>query len=311
MRKTWLAVLLGATLAGPAPLAFPAKAEPPPVVASIQPLHSLAANVMKGVAEPALLVTGAASEHGYVLKPSDARALQAAGLVVLVDESHESFLAKPLKTLGRQAELVAMARLPGAVRLPLREGGVWAGDEHDHGHGHAEKDFDGHLWLDPANARLLVERLAERLAALDPANAAAYTANSAATMARLAALDAELRATLAPVAARPYVVFHDAYHYFETRYGLSPAGSVTVDPDRPPSAKRMAALRDRLKGAGAACVFREPQFPAKAAETLAASAGARLGVLDPQGATLPPGPEHYFQLMRGLAASLSECLSAR
>lgn len=291
--------------------ALPARAEVPKVMASIQPLHSLAAAVMQDVGEPGLVVGGLQSEHTYALKPSDARALQAARVVVLVDESYETFLAKPLK--GRQGSLdvIALADLPSARILPARQGGAWE-VEHDHGHdGHGHSAMDGHLWLDPANARLLVTALADRLSELDSEHAATYHANATATVERLDALDIQMKARLSPVAARPFVVFHDAYQYVEKRYGLAAAGSITVDPDRPPSAHRLATLRDRLKTAGASCVFREPQFPAPVVHALAEAAGAREGVLDPQGADLPPGPELYFTLMTRLADGLASCLAAK
>lgn len=290
-----------------------ARAEVPKVIASIQPIHSLVAAVMKGVGEPALVVSGAQSEHTYALKPSDARALQAAQMVVLVDENYETFLAKPLKGRKTSLDVIAMADLPGAVVLPPRQGGVWDEDDHhhEHGHGHDHGAIDGHVWLDPTNARLLVTAVADRLSELDAEHAEAYQANAAATTARLAALDSELKARLAPLAGRPFAVFHDAYQYLEKRYGLSAAGSVTVDPDRPPSAKRLAALRDRLQAAGTACVFREPQFPAPVVKTLAEAAGAREGVLDPQGADIPAGPDQYFTLMTRLADGLTSCLAAK
>ncbi|CAA7617835.1 High-affinity zinc uptake system protein ZnuA [Magnetospirillum sp. LM-5] len=276
------------------------------VAASIQPLHSLAAAVMAGAGQPAQVVNGLASEHAYALKPSDARLVQAADLVVLVSPAYETFLARPLA--AARSDILALAQLPGITRLDQREGGAW--EAHDHHHHHSDRDeADFHLWLDPANAKLLVAALADKLAAKDPGRAALYRANAQATLARLDALDSELAARLAPVKTRPYVVFHDAYHYFEARYGLNPVGAVTIDPDRPPSAKRMAALRDRMKSAGAACVFREPQFPSPLAASLAQAAGARLGVLDPQGADLPPGPDLYFTMMRRLADSLTSCLS--
>ncbi len=298
--------------------ALPAAAEAPKVMASIQPIHSLVASVMQGVGEPGLVVSGAQSEHTYALKPSDARALQAARVVVLVDEGYETFLAKPLKNRKGSLDVIALADLPGARVLPSRKGGLWEDDhddhkghkDHDH-HGHDHGAVDGHLWLDPDNARLLVTAVADRLAGIDPANAAAYQANAKTTIDRLQALDSRIRERLAPVVDRPFVVFHDAYQYVEKRYGLSAAGSITVDPDRPPSAKRLAALRDRLRTAGAACVFREPQFPAPVVRTLADASGAREGVLDPQGADIPPGPDQYFTLMTRLADSLASCLSGK
>lgn len=299
-------------------LSLPARAEVPKVMASIQPIHSLVASVMQGVGEPGLVVTGAQSEHTYALKPSDARALAAARVVVLVDENYETFLAKPLKGRKKSLDVIALADLPGATTLPTRKGGVWEEehDDHDeHGHGghegHHHGAIDGHVWLDPANARLLVAAVADRLGEIDPEHAAHYDANATATMARLEELDRQLKARLSPLAGKPFVVFHDAYQYFEKRYGLAAAGSVTVDPDRPPSARRLAALRDKLKAAGAACVFREPQFPAPVVKTLADAAGAREGVLDPQGADIPPGPEQYFTLMTRLADGLESCLSTK
>lgn len=314
----WKAGALAATTLA---IALPAQAEVPKVVASIQPLHSLVAAVMKGVGEPGLVVSGAQSEHTYALKPSDARMIQAARVVVLVDEAYETFLAKPLKAKKGKTDVIALADLPGAATLPTRKGGVWEPehdesehgekdhDEHDHDHHHGA--VDGHLWLDPSNARLLVVAVADRLAELDPEHGEAYHANATATVARLEGLDAQMKATLTPVAGKPFVVFHDAYQYVEKRYGLNSAGSITVDPDRPPSAKRLAALRDRLKKAGASCVFREPQFPAPVVQTLADSAGARTGILDPQGADIPPGPEQYFTLMTRLADGLASCLAAK
>jgi ABC-type Zn2+ transport system, periplasmic component/surface adhesin len=316
---------------------LPARAEVPKVVASVQPLHSLVASVMKGVGEPGLVVSGSQSEHTYALKPSDARALQAARIVVLVDENYETFLAKPLKARRNGLDVIALADLPGAHVLPARKGGLWEEDHHDdhddhddheedgheedgHGKGHGHKHghdhdhhgaVDGHVWLDPGNARLLVAAVAARLAELDPPHAETYRANAEATIARLEALDGQLKARLEPVKDKPFVVFHDAYQYVEKRYGLSAAGSITVDPERPPPARRLAELRDRLKAAGAACVFREPQFPAPVVQTLADAAGARVGVLDPQGADIPPGPEQYFILMTRLADSLASCLAAK
>lgn len=304
------------TLALAAPLftlSLPAHAEVPKVVASIQPLHSLAAMVMDGLGTPALLVSGTASEHGYSLKPSDMRAIEAAKVAVIVDTGYETFLAKPLKARGSKITTIAMADLPGLTVYEPREGGVWeahAHKKHDHdAHGHDHHDeLDGHVWLDPRNAQLLLTALAEQLSELDPANAAAYQRNADTARTKLAALDVELKDKLAPLAGKPFVVFHDAYQYFEARYGLTGAGSITVDPDRSPSAKRMAALKDKLVAAKASCVFREPQFPAGVVDSLAKSANARVGLLDPQGASLPPGPALYPALLGNLADSLTKCL---
>jgi len=189
-------------------------------------------------------------------------------------------------------------------------------DVHDHKeeHGHQDKPVhdahvDGHLWLDPKNALRIVELTAEALIELDPGRAAIYRANAARAAERLSRLDAELATILNPVKDHSFIVFHDAYQYFERRYGLTVAGSITVAADRKPGARRLREIRDRLTNAGAACVFAEPQFPPDVVATVVEGTGARKGTADPLGAALEPGPDLYPTLMRELARSLAECLS--
>ncbi len=318
------AVLAAGLLAVAALLsAAPALAGPPKVVASIKPVHSLVAAVMEGIGEPALIVRGAASPHSYALKPSDARALAEAELVFWVGPALEGFLAKPLAATATRARVVSLLEAPGLRRLAAREGGVWEahghghGDSHGHDHDHDhDRAGDGpppaevntHVWLDPVNARAMVAAIADALADADPANAAAYRANAERAGHRLDALDAELKATLDPVAAKPFVVFHDAYHYLEARYGLNGVGAITVSPDRRPSARRLSAIRARIAELGAVCVFAEPQFEPALVDTVLRGTGARKGVLDPEGAGLADGPDLYPALMRAAVASLAGCL---
>lgn len=296
--------------------ALPAAAEAPKVVASIKPVHSIVAAVMQGVGEPQLVVKGAASPHTYALKPSDARALQDATLVFWVGPELEGFLAKPLKANAAKARAVALMGIPGLTLMETREGGAWEEDDHGHSHGHGHAhgkddhdEHDAHIWLDPRNARLMVAAVAEALVKADPANAAAYSANAAAYAARIEALDAELARTLAPLRERPFVVFHDAYHYLENRYGLNAVGAITVNPERRPSAKRLKEIRAKIAGLDAACVFAEPQFEPALVDTIIEGTGARKGVLDPEGAAIPDGPDLYPTLMRNNAAALAGCLT--
>ncbi|NUB13556.1 zinc ABC transporter substrate-binding protein ZnuA [Azospirillum brasilense] len=302
--------------------ASPALAEGPKVVASIKPVHSLVAAVMEGVAEPALIVRGAASPHTYAMKPSDAKALAAADLVFWIGPELEGFLEKPVTANARKATSVTLLEAPGVTLLDAREGGAWEAHDHghehkhDHDHKHAHEDEHGHdevnthIWLSPANARAMVAAIAEALSAKDPANAAAYTANAERTARSIDALDAELKAALAPVAGKPFVVFHDAYQYFEAQYGLNGVGAITVNPERRPSAKRLSEIRAKIGGLGAACVFAEPQFEPALVNTIVEGTPAKKGVLDPEGADLKDGPGLYPALMRNIAASLKECLGS-
>ncbi|RKQ73294.1 zinc ABC transporter substrate-binding protein ZnuA [Oceanibaculum indicum] len=306
----------------------PVMAQAPKVFVTVKPVHALVAGVMQGVGEPYLLLKGGESPHSYTLKPSDARALSEAQLVFWVGETLETFLEHPLETLGKQARIIELAEARGVETLEGREGGAWESHaaahghdhkhshdhkhdkkhSHDHKHEHAHDGIDGHLWLDPHNAEAIVTVAAETLAEIDPANAAAYRANAQKMIAQIEALDSELKAQLAPVKDRPYIVFHDAYQYFEAHYGLKAVGSITLSPERQPSAQRLREIRKRLSDSGAACVFSEPQFRPALVDVVIEGSKAKRGELDPIGAALPAGPDAYFEVMRGLATSLRGCL---
>lgn len=289
-------------------LAAPAAADAAPrVVTSFAPLHSILSGVMDGLGTPEMLIKGGGSPHTYAMRPSEARLLEEAQLVFWVGPDYETFLARPLASLAGRARAVAMASLPGIAKLPARSGGAWEVD--GHGHSHGANAADGHMFLDPRNMMLLAQAAANELARLDPANADRYAANATRTVARLEALDRELAATLRPLAGKPFVVFHDAYQYLEARYGLSPAGSITVSPDRRPGAQRIQRIRERIRRVQAACVFAEPQFEPSLVRTVVEATDARIGTLDYVGIGIPPGPDAYAAIMRGLAASLSACLS--
>lgn len=287
-------------------LAASPAAATPKVLATIKPVQSLAASVMQGVDTPGLLIGGALSEHSYALKPSDARKIAEADVIVEVGPDLETYLQAPLQALGHGSTILVLEKAPGVRLVPARHGGLWEDDaDHDHG------PTDPHIWLDPKNAVAMAKAIAETLAKRDPVHAAAYRANAIRTATTITALDKEVAASLAPVRGKPYLVFHDAYHYFEARYGLQPAGSVTVAPDRPVGARRVAELRDAVKSGRIVCLFREPQFPPKLIDTLDEGTKARVGVLDPLGADIPPGPDLYPRLMRDLAHSLTDCLGKK
>lgn len=289
-----------------------ADAEAPRVVASIKPIHSLVAAVMEGVGEPDLLVLGTGSEHSYSVRPSQARALARADVVFWVGETMETFLIKPLDALAGNAEVVALWEVPGLTLLPTREGGMWdahgQGHDHDAEEDHAHGEIDMHIWLDASNAKVLVPAIATALSDADPANASTYRANAARLGERLDELDRSLQGRLATIADRPYVVFHDAYQYFEHRYGVNAVGAITINPALRPSVQRLQEIRDRLEQLDAACVFAEPQFEPALVDTVIEGTRADKGVLDPLGAALEAGPQQYFDLMDGLADALVACL---
>jgi len=280
-------------------------ADTPHVVVSVAPIHSLVSGVMAGVATPELLVKATASPHSYMLKPSQMDALQQADLIIWNGESVESFMPRTLRSLNSKTRVIKLTALPSMTLLPTREGGVWGEDEDHH---HHRDDVDGHLWLDPNNAKVVVLAVTAALSEIDPSHATQYRRNSEAVLKQLEQLARELDATLAPVRDIPYLVFHDGYHYFEARYHLNAVGAVSVDPERKPGARRLSELTTMIKQRQVRCVFSEPQYPASTAQSIVAGSGVKSGVLDPLGSTLQPGPELYFGLMRGVGASLKNCL---
>lgn len=289
------------------------------VVVSIKPIHSLVSAVMEGAGKPELIVKGAASGHGYSLKPSDAKALEGAKVIFWVGPEMETFLTKPLNSLGSKAQIVQLEKVPGLKLLEAREDGNFEahdhGDGHGHthnheaeGHGHHHHHDDMHIWLDPQNAKLMLKPIADALAKADPEHAQKYQDNAAEYAARLDALQVELTAQLQPVKGKPYIVFHDAYQYFERRFGLSAAGSITLNTETAPGAARIRDIQAKVQSLGATCVFSEPQFESRLVSTVLEGTKAKTGVLDPLGAELEDGQELYPQLLRNLAKSLTGCL---
>ena len=278
------------------------------MVVSLKPIHSLVAGVMAGLGEPRLLVRGGASPHSFALRPSDARALSRADAVFWVGPNLETVLEGALAALAPDARVIALGDAPGLYVLAARRGGVW-GEDRGGADGAGQRDRDPHVWLDARNARLIVEHVAASLSGLDPDNAPTYRANRDRLMGRIDGLDREIAARLVGVRKAPFLVFHDAYQYFEARYGLNALGALSSVPSRSPGARRLSDLRRRLVETQAACLFGEPQFEAGLARTLIRGTSAKLAVLDPLGIGVAPGPEAYFTIMRAIADNLADCLS--
>jgi zinc transport system substrate-binding protein len=302
------------------------------VVATIKPIHSLVAQVMGETGEPRLLVGGAASPHTYALKPSDAKALNSARLVFRVSEQIEPFTRRIVASLPKTVTVVTLADAPGLRLLDVRDGDTFEkhdhdhDDDHDHDHKGGQHDDhdhdkkageaagkavrDGHVWLDPANAVAMVREIARALKEAAPAQAAVFDANAAKAIAGIEETARQIEAEVAPLKSKPFVVFHDAYQYFETHFGIPAIGSITVSPEVQPSAKRISEIRSKIRDLKAVCVFAEPQFKSKLVATVLEGTEAKAGTLDPEGASVEPGPSAYTALLRNLAGGLKSCLAS-
>ncbi len=315
----------------------------PKVVTSIKPIHGIAAAIMKGVGTPDLIVTGAGSPHDVALKPSQAQMLQDADVVFWVGPALEGFLTKPVESIAADGRAVELIETAGLTLLPFREDGAFEAHDHDHGdhdehahdehdhdehdehahdehdddehdeHAHDEHDHEGgidpHIWLDPHNAEVIANKIAETLAKIDPENSDMYWANAAALDDRLHGLMHHVEEALEPVHEKRFIVFHYAYHYFENRFHMKAAGSVTVSPETMPGAARLKEIKHKIEELGVVCVFSEPQFPNKLVTVVAEGSGIRKAELDPLGAAVEDGPELYFELIENMAAAMRSCLS--
>lgn len=286
-------------------LAIPANAEAVKVVADIAPVHALVTQVMQGVGEPDLILRPGASPHGYALRTSQARTLQGAGLVVWIGPELTPWLQKPLTSLASGARTLALLSDEQTMTLPFRIGEEEEdGDDHDHDH----HGVDPHAWLDPQNAQHWLGLIADNLSEMDPQNAETYQANAARAQAELQGLIVELQETLSPVQEVPFVTYHDAYQYFETRFELNNVGFVTLSDGAGASPARVVALQDSLKAKDVACAFSEPGVDPGILQGISTNSGLTLALLDPMGRDLPLGSEFYSALLRDMAQSFVDCV---
>ena len=314
------------------------------VVTSIKPLHSLASYLMDGVGKPDLIVDGYASPHGFSMKPSHAKMLQNANLIFWVGEDLESFLKKPLSSIAKKAEKIELIEIKGLNVLKFRERNIF--DEHnhddhakkeddhddhdhddhakkeddhdDHDHddhgkkkehddheGHAHGEFDPHVWLDTMNAKVMLNEMADHLIENDPKNEAKYKSNLDKALKDIDKLTIEVMTELNNSVSS--IVFHDAYQYFEERFNVKVLGAFTVNTDVKPGAEQLAEIREIIEHDKVACVFSEPQFNPDIIKAVAKDMNIKTGVLDPLGATLDPGKDLYFKLIRNMSASFKGC----
>ena len=281
------------------------------VVATIKPIHSLASYLMDGVGKPDLIVDGYASPHGFALKPSHAKMIQNADIIFWVGEDIENFLEKPLKTIAKDAEKIELMEIKGLTKLKFRERNIF--DEHghkdkddDHGHDeHAHGEFDPHIWLDPMNAKIILSEMAEHLIEKDQKNASTYKANLKKAHNDLDKLTKKVKSELNKDFKS--VVFHDAYQYFEKRFGINILGAFTVNTDVMPGAEQLAEIREVIEHDKVSCIFSEPQFNPDIIKAVAKDTNVATGVIDPLGATLDPGKNLYFDLIGNMSKSFKGC----
>ena len=293
------------------------KADAPNVVADIAPVHSLVSLVMKGVGQPQMLIPQNASPHHYAMRPSEAKALQEANLVVYLGEDLTPWLEPLFETVAASAEPLDLSEVDGVLRLSYREGPVFGDHEgHDHeeeGHDdHAHHDHDGndpHMWLDPTNALVWLDAIASELGHIDPKNAARYRANAKMAKEEISHEIHHIEDRLKSVKGEPFLVFHDAYQYFENRFGIFAMGSIALSDASKPSAKRLQQLKHHFEEEGIHCVLSEPQYPSELIDSVFGGFEPHIGVVDPIGVDLELGFGLYLQLLENVALGIAQCVN--
>ena len=321
-----------------------ASAEVPQVAVDIAPVHSLVTRVMGGVGAPTLVIQVGASPHEYNLRPSEAQALQDANLVFWIGSDLTPWLADAIQTLAPNASTTALLESEGTIELEFRESALFeahAHDDHDEDK-HADHDdhddhdedkhadhddhddhdedkhadhddhddhgtHDPHAWLSPQNAKTWLNVIASKLSAADPKNAGIYFSNAAAGQTEIDALIAEVNVTLEPVRGMNFIVFHDAYQYFENDFDFPASGAISIGDASDPSPARIQEIQGRISNEGIDCVLAEPQFNPGLVATVMDGSEAKTGILDPLGAGLQPGAKLYPELIRNLSKALRNC----
>ena len=286
----------------------------PLVVASFSILADLVAEVAGDGVDTRALVGPDVDAHGYAPTPSDARAVAAADLVVVNGLGFDAWAEKLAKAAGFRGRLAVASRGVATLRLQAGAHGHGHGHGPGHAHGHGRGGADPHVWQDPLRTRSLIMTLAEELAAVDPAGAEGFRARAAAYGRRLEELDRWILDELAPIPRERRRIFtsHDAFGYFEARYGVDFRAPRGVNMDGEPSAADIGRIVREIRREKARIVFLENVSSPRLIEQIARESGARMGGRLYTDALSPPGgpAATYLDLMRHNVARLRDAMLA-
>ena len=291
-------------------------ADVPQVTTDIPVTHSLVTRVMAGIGTPDLIVNRGASPHDYSLRPSNAASLEAADLVFWISSELTPWLEGALKTLAADAKVIELMDTKASTVLPFRDGATFETHSHRHKHDedghdedeHATVNIDPHGWLDPDNGKTWLDVIATELSKIDPENTDIYFDNVSQGKTDIDAVISEIDATLATFRGTNFIVYHDAYQYFERRFDVLAAGSISMGDVSDPSPARIAEIRQTVEELDMTCVFSEPQFNPELVATVVDGTKARAHVIDPLGTRLALGADFYLNLLRNIAQTMASCL---
>ena len=304
------------------------------IITTIKPIDSLVSAVVGDTGKTISLIPSETSPHEFRLKPSDARALQNGNIIFYISPHLETSIVKVFETLPKNIKIINLMEETGIEHLSIRDNEAWElhdhhddekhdnhdkhaqKDEHDDHDKHAQKDEhddhkskdDVHIWLDPENAIKIIKKVNTELSFFFPENAKIYDENATKIINKIKSLKKQLKKELLPIKEKPYIVFHDAYQYFEKTFGLNAVGSIALEDDIASSPKQISFIKNKIIKSKASCVFQEPQFDNKLVKTVIEGTQAKIGTLDPLGFGIKEKEDFYLQLLRNMSKNLKECL---
>ena len=301
------------------------------VITTIQPINALVNAVIGNTGGSTSLIPSEVSPHEFKLKPSDVKTLQDGNIIFYISNHLESSITKVFKNLPKNIKIVNLMEETGINHLAIRDNEAWErhdhhddhdkhakkDDDHDDHDKHAKKDDDHddhekeddvHIWLDPDNAIKIIQKVNKELSLLFPENSQIYNKNATNIINKITELKSELKEELLSIKDKPYIVFHDAYQYFEKVFGLNAVGSIALEDDVATSPKQISYIRNKIIKSNVSCVFQEPQFDSKLVKTVVEGTDAKIGTLDPLGVDIANKKDFYLQLLRNMSKSLKECL---
>ncbi|TDQ59728.1 zinc transport system substrate-binding protein [Mesocricetibacter intestinalis] len=306
------------------------------IVTSVKPLGFIASSIAEGVTETQVLVPPGASPHDTYLKPSDVLLLKKADLAIWIGEDVDANFSKIINEYLGADKKLQLSELEEIEDL-LIEGEEGHDHSHSHnhhsdsheeedaehshnhahkqeGHSHAhdhhhDSSVNWHIWYSPQISHIVAQEIAERLTHIYPDKKQRIAKNLAQFEQSLATQSEKIKVQLAPYKDRGFYVFHDAYGYFNTAYGLNQTGYFTINPLVAPGAKTLAKIKQEIQQHKVSCLFAEPQFTPKVIESLSQSTGVKVGRLDPIGDNVQLGKDSYAAFLQATADSYAQCLA--
>jgi zinc transport system substrate-binding protein len=290
-------------------------ADVPNVVTDIAPTHSLVSMIMKGIGTPELLIKPNENPHDYRLRPSKAKALEQADIVFWIASGLTPSLVKTIPNIANSAESVELIKLEGTEILYMRENVAFVEDDHGHGAEHDEHDehdehrtVDPHAWLSINNGMNWLDKIANKLSILDPENKNQYQKNAQLAKLELSQTGKKIEKMLASKNDGNFLVYHDAYQYFEKSFNISPTGAVQLGDATDPSPAELIVLQNKVKELKIECVFTNPQIDPRLLGSIFNDLNLEISILDPIGIGLELGYNQYNNLLLEMGKNIAKCL---